>query len=74
MEEWFIFLKGADIETIMRQVSRWYDVDVVFGKSISEKFYAQVSRNTDVSNLLKMLEATRAVHFVIEGRTIKVMP
>jgi transmembrane sensor len=66
--------KGADIETIMRQVSRWYDVDVVFGKSISEKFYAQVSRNTDVSNLLKMLEATRAVHFVIEGRTIKVMP
>jgi transmembrane sensor len=66
--------KGADIETIMRQVSRWYNVDVVFDKPISEKFYAQVSRNTDVSNLLKMLEATRAVHFVIEGRTIKVMP
>jgi transmembrane sensor len=66
--------KGADIETIMRQVSRWYNVDVIFEKSISEKFYAQVSRNTDVSNLLKMLEATKAVHFKIEGRTIKVMP
>ena len=66
--------KGADIETIMRQVSRWYNVDVVFEKPISEKFYAQVSRNTDVSNLLKMLEATKAVHFKIEGRTIKVMP
>jgi hypothetical protein len=49
-------------------------VDVVFEKPISEKFYAQVSRNIDVSNLLKMLEATKAVHFKIEGRTIKVMP
>ncbi len=66
--------KAADIETIMRQVSRWYNVDVVFEKPITEKFYAQVSRNTDVSNLLKMLEATKAVHFKIEGKTIKVMP
>jgi type II secretory pathway component GspD/PulD (secretin) len=66
--------KGVDIETIMRQVSRWYDVDVVFEKPVKEKFYAQVSRNTDVSNLLKMLEATKAVHFKIEGRRIKVMP
>ncbi len=66
--------KGADIETIMRQVSRWYNVDVVIEKPVKEKFYAQVSRNTDVSNLLKMLEATKAVHFKIEGKMIKVMP
>lgn len=66
--------KGADIETIMRQVSRWYNVDVTFEKPVKEKFYAQVSRNTDVSNLLKMLEATKAVHFEIEGKMIKVMP
>jgi transmembrane sensor len=70
----FFSYKGADIQTIMRQVSRWYNVDVVFEKPITEKFYAQVSRNTDVSNLLKMLEATKAVHFKIEGKTIKVMP
>ena len=66
--------KGADIETIMRQVSRWYNVDVVIEKPVKEKFYAQVSRNTDVSNLLKMLEATKAVHFKIEGKMITVMP
>jgi ferric-dicitrate binding protein FerR (iron transport regulator) len=66
--------KGADIETIMRQVSRWYNVDVVFEKPVTEKFYAQVSRNTDVSSLLKMLEATKAVHFKIEGKMITVRP
>lgn len=66
--------KGADMESIMRQVSRWYNVDVVFEKPVTEKFYAQVSRNTDVSNLLKMLEATKAVHFKIEGKVITVTP
>lgn len=66
--------KGADVETIMRQVSRWYNVDVVFEEPVTEKFYAQVSRNTNVSKLLKMLEATRAVHFSINGKTITVRP
>jgi ferric-dicitrate binding protein FerR (iron transport regulator) len=66
--------KGADVETIMRQVSRWYNVNVVFEEPVHEKFYAQVSRNTNVSKLLKMLEATRAVHFNINGKTITVRP
>lgn len=65
---------GADVEAIMRQVSRWYNVDVIFEKPVTEKFYAQVSRNTNVSKLLKMLEATKAVHFKINGKTITVMP
>ncbi|MBX3241818.1 MAG: FecR domain-containing protein [Chitinophagaceae bacterium] len=66
--------KGADIESIMRQVSRWYDLDVVFEKQVTEKFYAEVSKTTNVSTLLKMLEATKAVRFSIEGKTIRVMP
>ena len=64
--------KGAGIEGIMRQVSRWYDVDVVFEKQVTEKFYAEVSKATNVSTLLKMLEATKAVQFSIEGKTIRV--
>lgn len=65
----FLF-KGDDIEFIMREVSRWYDVKVVFQKQISEKFYAEVTRNTSLSSLLKMLETTKAVKFEIEGNTI----
>ncbi|HRE51048.1 MAG TPA: FecR domain-containing protein [Flavitalea sp.] len=66
--------KSVGIADIMRQVSRWYDVDVVFENPVTEKFYAEVSRSTNVSILLKMLEATKAVRFNIEGKTIRVMP
>lgn len=66
--------KGADVESIMRQVSRWYNVEVIIKKPITEKFYAEVSKSTSVSTLLEMLEATKAVQFKIEGNTISVMP
>lgn len=69
----FLF-EGVDMGSIMREVSRWYGVDVVFEKPVQEKFYAEVSRNTSVSTLLNMLEATKAVHFKIEGKTITVRP
>jgi ferric-dicitrate binding protein FerR (iron transport regulator) len=66
--------KGDDIQSIMRQVSRWYDVEVIFKEPVKEKFYAEVSKSTNVSTLLEMLEATKAVQFKIEGNTITVMP
>jgi transmembrane sensor len=69
----FFSFKGADIKSVMRQVSRWYDVQVVFEKDIPEKFYAEVPTTTSVSALLNMLEATKAVKFKIEGKTISVM-
>ncbi len=60
--------KGADLGTIMREVSRTYDVDIVYSEPINEKFFAEVPRNTNVSSLLKMLEITKAVKFKIEGK------
>ncbi|MEP7376011.1 MAG: FecR domain-containing protein [Chitinophagaceae bacterium] len=64
--------KGVDINTIMRQVEKWYDVEIVFEKDIKERFYAEVPRNTNISTLLKMLETTKAVHFEIDGKKVKV--
>jgi transmembrane sensor len=66
--------KSADIETIMRQISRWYDVDISYQKPVSERFYAEISRNTNISNVIKMLELTGGVHFGIEGKKIIVAP
>ena len=65
--------KKAEIKTIMRQISRWYDVDIEYQSNIDEKFYAEISRNTDVSNVFKMLEETGAVHFKIDGKKVVVM-
>lgn len=63
------------IETIMRKISRWYDVDVRYTGNLSDKSFAgSISRYEQVSEVLKMLELTGTIHFKIEGRRITVMP
>jgi len=64
----------ASIESIMRQVARWYDVEVVYDTSISKHFIANVPRDVPLSRLLKLLELTDQVHFRIEGKKITVIP
>ena len=66
--------RSAGIETIMRQIARWYDVDIEYQKKVDEKFYAEIPRNTHASALFRILEATGAVHFDIEGKKVKVLP
>jgi transmembrane sensor len=66
---------NEDIQTIMKRISRWYDVDVVFPENFKRKnFGGTISRFKDVSQVLTSLELTRSVHFKLEGRRIIVMP
>ena len=69
----FLF-SGTDISQLMRQIARWYDVEVVYDKEIKDIFYAEIPRNTKLSDVLKALELTGKVHFVIEGKKIIVKP
>lgn len=65
------------LESIMRQVSRWYDVEVSYKDESLKKemFGGSISRFSDVSKVLIMLELTRHVHFIIneKERRITVM-
>ncbi|MGN8057691.1 FecR family protein [Pedobacter sp. 22163] len=62
-----------NIESIMRKLSRWYDIEVSFqGPMSSEGFNGKISRYKNISQALKMLEQTGAVHFEIKGRRISV--
>jgi len=62
---------NENIESLMRKVARWYDVDIEYrGKISKEGFGGQVSRSRNVSELLEVLQLTRLVHFEIEGRRI----
>lgn len=64
-----------NLESIMRKVSRWYNVEVVFkDKSLLTKgFSGTVSRFGNVSQVLRKIEETGSVHFKIEERRIVVM-
>ncbi len=67
-------LTSADIGTIMRQLVRWYDVDVDFEGGIpSGHITGEVPRSTSLAKVLKVFE-TSGVHFRIEGRKIIVTP
>lgn len=63
---------SADIRSIMRQVARWYDAEVVFEGNPSLHFTGQITRRDDVSRVLQMMELTGEVRFRIEGRRIYV--
>lgn len=62
---------NENIESLMKKVARWYDVEVVYkGKISKEGFGGQVSRSRNISEILEVLQLTRLVHFEIEGRRV----
>ena len=66
--------ENAGIETIMRQLSRWYDVDIEYKGKTDDIFVAEMSRNIKLSDVLKALELTGRVKFEVDGKKIVVMP
>lgn len=69
----FMFDKNTDIYTIMRQVSRWYNVDVEYQGKINQRFWGSISKDVNVSQVLKILEAAGGIKFKVEENKIIVM-
>jgi transmembrane sensor len=66
-------LKGASTEELMRQFSRWYDVDVSFEGPIEErKFAGQLQRSLKLTEALRILEESN-IHFRREGKKLIVV-
>lgn len=70
----FRFSENTDIGAIMRQISRWYNVDIEYQGKIDQRFWGSISKDVNVSQVLKILEATGGVKFKVEGNKIIVMP
>jgi transmembrane sensor len=63
-----------DLGSIMRQLSRWYDVDVVCPANLEQlQFNGNMSRDKNIKDMIKIMEKTKDVNFKIEGRRITVM-
>ncbi|SEO95248.1 FecR protein [Mucilaginibacter gossypiicola] len=61
-----------DIREVMRQVSRWYDLDVVYeGDMPTEKFFGEISRSSNLADVFRILELNN-MKFAVEGKTVKV--
>jgi ferric-dicitrate binding protein FerR (iron transport regulator) len=60
------------LRDIMQQISRWYDVQVVFEDNITDTYSIEVSRDVPLSKLLRFLELSGGVHFEVNGKTVNV--
>lgn len=67
----FVF-KDKPLATIMREISRWYDVEVFYKCCQSTSFQVSSRRDRPLADLLGDLEETQAVHFEIVGKRITV--
>ncbi|MES2456481.1 MAG: FecR domain-containing protein [Bacteroidota bacterium] len=67
----FVF-EEESLASIMRKVSRWYDVDVIYGADVDQNqtFGGKVSRKRNISQVIKALQTTQALKFKIEGKKI----
>jgi ferric-dicitrate binding protein FerR (iron transport regulator) len=66
----FRFDQATTIETVLRQIARWYDVEVVYERDISnDRFQGKMYRDETLSHILKILELS-GVHFRMEGKKI----
>ncbi len=65
---------NSDIQTIMREIGRWYNVTIVYeGKIPEDRFTGTMDKSLNASDVLKILALSK-VHFRIEGQRIVVMP
>ncbi len=68
----FNFYK-ADVATMMRQIARWYNAEVVYERDApTSRYVGEIDRTATLAQTLKILELS-GLHFTIEGNKITVL-
>jgi transmembrane sensor len=73
MNEGFAF-NGGDFAAAMRKIARWYNVEIIYDPIAVQKIEIGgfTSRKNDLSTVLKFIESTGQVKFILEGRRVLV--
>ncbi|MDQ6904796.1 MAG: FecR family protein [Bacteroidota bacterium] len=62
---------GADLPTIMREIGRWYNVDIVYtGRIPLARFVGKISRDAELSDVLRILELSKVKFSIIDHKII----
>lgn len=67
-----IHFKDQRLEDIMKTLSRWYDMEVIYAneKIKDIRFGCNVDRYTEITPFVRLLERTEKVHVKVNGKTI----
>jgi transmembrane sensor len=64
---------NADVQAIMREVERWYDVDVSYEGVIEKRsFNGDIPRSANLSEVLKLFDVNK-IHFTIDAAKKKIV-
>ncbi|SFD90072.1 FecR family protein [Chitinophaga sp. CF118] len=70
----YFSFRDADLPMVMRQLARWYDVEISYLGAIPQgTFSGEIGKTLSLEQALQILEQTR-VHFKIAGRKIEILP
>jgi len=71
----FFQFSHTELRTIMREIARWYDVDLVYQRQdLTSEYGGRISRKLNLSDLISLLEGNGVGHFRLEGRRLIVLP
>jgi ferric-dicitrate binding protein FerR (iron transport regulator) len=69
----FFSFRNADLPEVMRQIARWYDVEISYeGQVPNRRFGGEISRMDSISKVLRVLEESK-VKFRIEGKRVTIL-
>jgi transmembrane sensor len=69
------YFDNTNIDVIVRQIERWYDVSIEYDPALKNvAFNGQISRYSNASEVLEMLETAEALHYRIDNRKIYLSP
>ncbi len=69
----FFHFQKRRLDFIMRELARWYDIEVVYKEPVDASFFAEMPKNTNLSDALKALQLTGKVKFAVDGKKVTVL-
>ncbi|ERJ61168.1 FecR family protein [Sphingobacterium paucimobilis] len=69
------YFKGDNIVTIAKQLQNWYDLEISFSKgvSLSQTYTGEISRSSNLTEVLKMLEFVSDLDFKIDNNKLLIL-
>ena len=73
-KEGVFYFEDVDLETILDDMARWYNVNIFYVNPTLKKmkFSVEIKRYEDINEILRRIEQTKRVKFEIKDRTINV--
>lgn len=70
-DNYFVF-ESMPLRTILKHLSRWYDVEVDYEQFPNDLLSARVKRDKNLSSVLNAISKTTGINFYIKGRRVMV--